>query len=159
MGAHATLALLQSFVRKQLPHLDWVDDVVQETLISIHQDRHTYDPSRSFSSWMYAIARHRVVDFVRRQRRHAKQEQLVERSASEFAPVAVPDGNLFERLHHALQRISGKQREVIQLLKWSDLSIREVSQYTGMSEASVKINAHRGYKNLRKLIAGRLNED
>lgn len=52
----------------QLPLLKFVQDhlpgegdlVVREILISIHQKRHTYDPSRSFTAWMLAIAQYRV---------------------------------------------------------------------------------------------------
>jgi RNA polymerase sigma-70 factor (ECF subfamily) len=52
-----------------------VEDVVQETLISVHKARHTYDPARPFAPWFYAIASHRVVDVFRRDRRVASREQ------------------------------------------------------------------------------------
>src|SRR5215470_6141190 len=67
-------ALVRAFVRRRLRELDAVEDVVQETLLSIHRDRHTYDPSRAFLPWMYAIARHRLLDFVQKQRRLGEKE-------------------------------------------------------------------------------------
>src|SRR5215470_1963432 len=69
-------ALVRAFVRRRLRELDAVEDVVQETLLSIHRDRHTYDPERSFGPWMYAIARHRLVDFVTKRRRRSATEIL-----------------------------------------------------------------------------------
>jgi RNA polymerase sigma-70 factor (ECF subfamily) len=48
----------------------WADDVVQETLISVHAARHTYDPRRPFAPWYYAIARNRLIDVLRSPRRH-----------------------------------------------------------------------------------------
>ncbi len=42
-----------------------VDHAVQDTLISIHQKRHTYDPSRPFEAWLGAIAHHKWIDRLR----------------------------------------------------------------------------------------------
>src|SRR5277367_194127 len=45
---------------------DFIDDVVQETLLTIHQARQTYDPSRSFAAWLRTIAQRRAIDGLRR---------------------------------------------------------------------------------------------
>src|SRR6202163_5036779 len=42
------------------------EDLVQEALIAIHTRRHTYDPSQLFTPWVYAIARYKFVDYLRR---------------------------------------------------------------------------------------------
>jgi RNA polymerase sigma-70 factor (ECF subfamily) len=44
------------------------EDLVQETLIALHTRRHTYDRSKPLTPWVYAIARYRLVDFLRRTR-------------------------------------------------------------------------------------------
>ena len=44
------------------------EDLVQETLIALHTHRHTYDRSKPLTPWVYAIARYRLVDFLRRTR-------------------------------------------------------------------------------------------
>jgi RNA polymerase sigma-70 factor (ECF subfamily) len=53
---------------------DFVDDVVQETLLTIHQARRTYDPSRSFTAWLRTIAQRRAIDGLRRGGRARKRE-------------------------------------------------------------------------------------
>jgi hypothetical protein len=53
---------------------DFVDDVVQETLLTIHQARRTYDPSRSFTAWLRTIAQRRAIDGLRRRGRTQKRE-------------------------------------------------------------------------------------
>src|SRR5712691_3126679 len=45
---------------------DLIDDVVQETLLTVHQARQTYDPNRSFTAWLRTIARRRAIDGLRR---------------------------------------------------------------------------------------------
>src|SRR5260370_32884657 len=45
---------------------DLIDDVVQETLLTIHRARQTYDPNRSFTAWLRTIAQRRAIDGLRR---------------------------------------------------------------------------------------------
>lgn len=153
--------LLQTFVRQRLGQSAGVDDVVQETLISIHRHRHTYDPSRPFRAWMYAIARHRMIDWTRRRQRLGAHEALAESAGEDIARAVAPSNErpAFTRLHRALASLSEVQREVIQLLKWDGFSVREIAESRGMTESSVKVNAHRGYKVLRKLLASGSDAD
>src|ERR1051325_1901984 len=60
--------------RARLGGVAWIDDVVQETLLTVHRARHTYDPSRPFAPWFYAIAGSRLIDVVRRERRISHRE-------------------------------------------------------------------------------------
>src|SRR6266568_4591223 len=48
------------------------EDLVQEALIAIHTRRHTYDPTQLFTPWVYAIARYKFVDYLRRSRASMK---------------------------------------------------------------------------------------
>jgi RNA polymerase sigma factor (sigma-70 family) len=45
---------------------DLIDDVVQETLLTVHRARQTYDPNRSFTAWLRTIAQRRAIDGLRR---------------------------------------------------------------------------------------------
>jgi RNA polymerase sigma-70 factor, ECF subfamily len=150
-------ALLRSFVRARIRQQDAVQDIVQETLLSIHADRHTYDPARPFGPWLYAIARHRLLDFVRKQERRTRREaQAGAMYAHALAPAPLLAADF---LHRALALLSKTQRETIELLKFDGWSVAEVAQRTGLSESAVKVTAHRGYKNLRRLIASPSDEE
>jgi RNA polymerase sigma-70 factor (ECF subfamily) len=146
--------LVRTFVRKRLSRTDWIEDIVQETLLSVHLDRHTYDFRRSFSPWMYAIAHHRMIDFIRKHRRNSQTETLNDVNLQEIAT----DSNshdargLLDLLHQALARLSNRQRTVVKMLKLEELSVKEISKQTGISESSVKVTAHRAYKDLRKFL-------
>src|SRR6202012_80259 len=50
-----------------------VEDAVQETLLAIHLKRHTWDPEQPLAPWVYAIARHKVVDALRRRGRRRSE--------------------------------------------------------------------------------------
>ena len=148
------MALVRGFARKRLSQADWQEEVTQETLLSIHRDRHTYDPQRPFLPWMYAIARHRLLDFVEKQRRRSRNEIAGEDGLEEAASEAMiaESGARVGFVRQALALLSLKQREIIQLLKFEGLSVAEISRRTGLSQSSVKVTAHRGYKSLRRLI-------
>jgi RNA polymerase sigma-70 factor (ECF subfamily) len=142
-------SLTRAFARRRTRHADVAEDVVQETLVSIHNHRHTYDPGRPIGPWIYAIARHRWIDTVRKQRRRDEVEVTV---PEEFRDVASEGGELGAWVRDAMTLLSKSQRLVIRMLKLEGHSVAEIANATGLSESSVKVTAHRGYQQLRKLM-------
>lgn len=147
-------ATVRDFVRKRLPDIESQEEVVQDTLLCIHRDRHTYDPGRPFRPWMYAITRHRLSDHLEKQRRRRQIEVLAEEETEDpvSAETSASDRRALGILRHALAQLSKTQREIIQMLKLDGLSVTEISTRTGLTASNVKVTAHRGYKRLRALI-------
>ncbi|HEX3479343.1 MAG TPA: sigma-70 family RNA polymerase sigma factor [Kofleriaceae bacterium] len=147
-------AAVRDFVRKRLHDVDSQEEIVQDTLLSIHRDRHTYDPERPFRPWMYAIARHRLFDHLEKQRRRNRFEVLAEAEVEDpgSADASARDHRAPGILRRALAQLSKAQREIIQMLKFDGLSVAEISTRTGLTASTVKVTAHRGYKRLRVLI-------
>ena len=145
------------YARARVGGVPWLDDVAQETLLSIHAARQSYDPSRPFAPWFYAILHRRMIDVLRKERRLGAREVagdvLPEPSASAPA-VDRRDDVDFERVKAALEALPPRQREIVSALKVRDESVREISGRLGMSESAVKVTAHRGYKALRRLLGG-----
>lgn len=136
-----------------------IEDVVQDTLLTLHVIRHTYDPARPIMPWLMAILRRRLVDGVRRRARTNRKEIAVETLDVTFplepandeyeTPV---DG---ETLRKAIAALPPGQRQAIELLKQRELSLREASAATGMSIAALKVATHRALKALRARLLGR----
>jgi RNA polymerase sigma-70 factor (ECF subfamily) len=143
--------LVRAYTRKRIRQPDARDEIVQDTLLAIHRDRHSYDPARPFGPWMYAIAHHRLVDHVTRLRRRSENEVMVDADLEETTPPQT----LSRFLRQALSRLSSKQREIIHMLKLEGYSVAEIASQTGLSQSAVKVTAHRGYKKLRELIGER----
>ena len=154
-------ARVRAFAARRIRRRDWLEDIVQDTLLSIHRDRHTYDPSRPFLPWMYAIASHRLLDFVEKQRRREANEIEGDAAREEAASAdgIVERGSRAGALRRALSLLSLKQREIIAMLKLEGFSVAEISRRTGLSQSSVKVTAHRGYKILRRLMLGAAHGD
>lgn len=138
--------LRRYFTRRIAPSM--IDDLVQETLMSIHAKRATYDPALPFLPWLAAIARYRWVDQLRRSYR-ASETRLDNEVECESDREPEDARISIERL---LALLPPGQASAIRLVKIEGLSIVEASRRTGQSESLVKVNIHRGIRKLTALI-------
>ncbi len=125
-----------------------VDDLIQETLASLHAKRASYDPSRPFLPWLAAIARYRWVDQLRRTYRQ-QEDELHEELVGDDEEESIAARISLDRL---LGFLPERQAHVIRLVKIDGHSISEAALRTGQSEPLVKVNIHRGLKKLATLI-------
>jgi len=146
---------LRAFLRKRLVRLpDEVEDLVQESLLAVHNQRHTYDPGQPLSAWVQAIARYKLVDLLRR---HASRDWLNQPLDEESDFFAVSDSEAAEArrdLNKLLDELPDQQRLPIVHTKLEGLSVKEAARITGMSESAVKVGVHRGLKALAEKIRG-----
>lgn len=146
---------LRAFFRKRLTWLpDEVEDLVQETLLAVHNHRHTYHADQPLTPWVYAIARYKLADMLRRRKgREALHDPLDEEpdvpasSDSEAAEARRDIARLIEQLPDRL-------RLPIQYMKLDGLSVVEAARKSGMSESAVKVGVHRGLKMLAAKLRG-----
>jgi len=152
-------SLLRGFFGSRADCNEAAEDLVQETLVSIHRARHTYMPDRPFAPWMYAIARCRLADHWRKRARRVPQVALDEMTSAEGAVEEPADNVLNDRIRETLDGLPVGQRKVLQLLKLDGLSIKETARKLQMTEAAVKVAAHRAYERLRKKFNPHGKED
>jgi len=130
------------------------EDLVQETLIAVHTRRHTYDRSQPLTPWLHAIARYRLVDYLRRTK--ASAANLPIEAAEEVVagddPSAVESGLDLQRL---LAYLPPRTRQAIQYVKLEGLSVSEAAARTGMSQSAIKVSVHRGLRALSDLVRQR----
>lgn len=143
------------YARRRLGPAHFVDDVVQEVLLSLHNARHTWNPERPFAPWFYAVLQNRMIDAIRKHKRTATWEvpmdavpPVVWSATAEAEVIARSD------LAEAMRQLSPSQRLVIERLKLDEMSVKDVARETGMSESNVKVTAHRGYAALKRLLSG-----
>lgn len=142
-------------------HPDAVEDVVQDTLTTVHQIRHTYAPERPFGPWLVAIASRRIVDALRRQGRAASREVPLDPDHETLPGLGA---NLMEEaadarvLRDAIAQLPPGQRDAIQMLKLEEMSLKEAAVASGMTVGALKVAVHRGLKALRRLLEKREND-
>lgn len=142
----ALLPLLRGFYRRRMSgQEDEIEDLIQETLIAVHQRRATYDPMRPFAGWLFAIARYKMIDSFRRRGRLCSIDGLEE--------ILVAEG--FEEQTNArcdvdrlLDAIPPKQAAAIRATRLEGLSTTEAALGQAIGESDVKVSVHRGLKAL-----------
>ena len=128
------------------------EDLVQEAVLAIHLKRHTYDPVEPLTPWVHAVARYKLIDFLRRTRASSADVPI-----DEADMIMAHDDNVDAESSHDLkrlmQRLPEKMRCSIEAVKLDGQSIAEAASRCGISESGVKVNIHRGLKALAALIA------
>lgn len=147
----ATLPLLRAVCRRRLANAADVEDAVQDTLLTVHRLRHTYDPTRPLRPWLVAIADRRAIDRGRRARRGAGHVTLEDDMGSSVAP----DGEArheARQLHTAVATLPLAQRIALRLGKLEEMSLSEASRASGMTVGALKVATHRAMASLRRRL-------
>lgn len=146
---------LRAFFRKRLTQLpDDIEDLVQETLLAIHNRRHTYDAAQPLTSWVHAIAKYKFVDFLRRRAGREALNDPLDDESEVFSASAADAAEARQDILKMLNLLPDRQRLPIQHVKLDGLSVVETARITGMSESAIKVGIHRGLKALAAMIGG-----
>ena len=147
---------LRAFFRRRMNNTpEDAEDMVQETLLAIHTRRHTYDNAFPVSAWIMAIAKYKLIDFWRK---HGRRDNLTDEfddtdlSQQSIMTAGAATSNLAD-IQKLLNQLPAKQRQAIELIKLLGLSVSEAAQQTGLSESALKVQVHRGIKQLTALVA------
>lgn len=148
-------AHLRAFLRKRLANLPGeVEDMVQESLLAIHNQRHTYDAGQPLTAWVHAIAKYKLIDLLRRRARRELLNDPLDEDLSLGTATEADAAEASRDLRKLLLRLPERQRLPIVHMKLEGLSVRETARLTGMSESAVKVGVHRGLKALAAIIRG-----
>lgn len=134
-----------------------VEDIVQETLLTVHLKRQTWDPSQPLSPWVTAIARHKTIDYLRRQ--GLRPTLAIDDVADDLAdPLAKTDADALSS-RHLLVDLPERQRRIVEAITIEGQSAREVAHTFAMSEGAVRVTLHRALRSLAAKYRGDTEED
>jgi RNA polymerase sigma-70 factor (ECF subfamily) len=126
--------------------VDQSEDIVQDILLAVHLKRHTWDANAPFAPWLFAIARNKLIDALRRRGRRIFvniddfAETIPGEPAAEIAPAS--------EVAAQLQSLPARQREVLQSIAVDSASIKDTAAKFAMSEGAVRVALHRGLASL-----------
>jgi RNA polymerase sigma-70 factor (ECF subfamily) len=128
---------------------DACEDIVQETLLAIHQKRHTWRENAPVRPWLYAIVRYKVVDAFRARGRR------VQVPIDDFAEVlpATPEPDPTERsdAERVIAALDPRSARIVRAIGLEGASVAETSTALDMTETAVRVALHRGLKRLARL--------
>lgn len=138
---------LEAFFRKRVHH-DAVDDLVQDTLLAIHNKKQTFDVKREFMPWLVAVARHKWIDRIRKNLRYIEVEL-----DADFASEIKTETSAKYDVQKLLNALPHKQAQIIEMVKLQELTNEEVAEKLGLSVSAVKVIIHRGIKTMQAKIS------
>lgn len=128
---------------------DACEDIVQETLLAIHQKRHTWREDMAVRPWLYAIVRYKVVDAFRARGRRVQVP--IEDFAELLAAEPGPEPTERQDAERVIAQLDPRSARIVRAIGLEGSSIAETSAALGMTETAVRVALHRGLKRLARL--------
>jgi RNA polymerase sigma-70 factor (ECF subfamily) len=149
------------FIRRTLAgaHAEAADDVHQETWIAVSRNAAAFDPHKaSFSAWLFAIARNKVWDHLRRQKVAvlASVEDDAAMTVADPGPTPLDQAasrELAQRIVEAVEALPLAQRETFVMFAHAGLSLEDVAQATGVPLETAKSRLRYARATLRQALA------
>ncbi len=170
-GDGASFALLLGKYRASVNHFLYrmvqdqaiAEELAQEVFLRVYRSRETYEPTAKFTTWLYRIATHLALNWLRDQKHERSQQRLDE--TSEGAPVReVQDRapsveqkllhqvNVYE-VREAVAALPDKQRAAVLMHKYDEMEYSQIAKVLSCSESAVKSLLFRAYETLRVRLA------
>lgn len=159
---HRHDASLKAYLRGAFPAVNDVEDVVQESYLRVWKTR-TATPISSARAFLFTVARHLALDWLRRERRSpiTPVKELGELFALDHAPdarEAASKAQDAEFLVDAIESLPPRCREIFILYHVEGLAQREIATRLGLSENTVAVQSTRGLQRCEEFVRRRLGK-
>ena len=150
------------YLERNLRNRATADELMQEVWFAVAREATRYEPSARFTTWLFTIAHHRMIDSIRKSRRQTsladigyESESVVEQLTAD--PGTGPYAAAVARdqaaaLLHAVERLPTEQREAFLLQVEGDLSVEEIAAITDTSFETTKSRLRYARTKLRELL-------
>lgn len=156
---------LYRFVAWRSPRRDWADEIAQDSWAALHEARARYQPAAGFKTYLYQIARNRLIDLVRRKEAQLASDlphdgaALFDHIADVSYETSPPETTLdrkrqIDALHSAIRGLPSEQKEALVLHQFNDMSVEEIAAVTGVAAETVKSRLRYAMKKLRAQLQG-----
>jgi RNA polymerase sigma-70 factor (ECF subfamily) len=136
-----------SYLRRLVPY-DEAEDVMQRVFFEVWRSRDRFDPERSLEAWVFAIARRRAIDHLRRPHHVTVPIELV-RDLADADGRDDADSLVWAReVRRCLGRLPAEQREVLQLAYFGGRTQVEIAEQLGLPLGTVKARMFRGLRRM-----------
>lgn len=153
---------LYRFIAWRSPRKEWVDEIVQDSWAALHAARERYEPVAGFRTYLYQIARNRLIDLLRQKEAKTASEfgdsgedstafeQLSDATQEGCSPeTALEKKQQIDRLHAAIRILPNDQKEALVLQQFNGMSLDEIAKVTEVPLETVKSRLRYAMQKLR----------
>ncbi len=146
-----------NYVYSRLRNHEEAEDVSSDIFLKIIEKLDTFDPEKaSYSTWIYAITRNRVINHYRSFRQTEDIDDIIMADASESPLDAAILKMRAEILADGLEQLAERNRNILIARYYYYHSFREIGEILDITEANARVAHGRALKTLRELIGDRL---
>jgi len=139
------------------------EELAQEVFLRVYRSRQSYEPTARFTTWLFRIATHLALNWLRDGKHERGQERLDDTSGTlpgrqvcDWRP-SIEQRLVYEaRLEEVRQAVAGlpaKQRAAVLMHKYEEMEYTQIARVLGCSESAVKSLLFRAYETLRARLA------
>jgi RNA polymerase sigma-70 factor (ECF subfamily) len=147
---------IYNYIRLHIVNPSIADDLTSQTFERVCAKLHTYCKDKgSISAWLYKIAQNIVWDYLRANKKHTivslEAVYDISDNSSEFEDdICIRE--IKKNLLEALSNLNEKDRDLIILKFWSDMTNREIAEFTGLTESNVGVKIFRALRKLKSVL-------
>lgn len=148
------LSKIYRFVLLKVGHREEAEDLTHQVFLSAWENIGLFrEEGLPISSWLYKIARNRIIDYYRTKRLNIPLDRMPEDISQAMEGVEDLDKKiLLEKIYTSLHHLTDEQQEVVVLRFIEELSNKEIAQALDKNEIAVRVLQHRALKNLKKML-------
>ena len=170
-GDHTSFGLLLErhrgpvihFLYRMVQNQAVAEELAQEVFLRVYRSRNSYEPTAKFTTWLFRIATHLALNWIR-DGKHEKYQESLDEQTDENAPRQVADRNLTveqelvnavktREVRKAIEVLPAKQRAAVTMHKYEEMEYSQIAGALRCSESAVKSLLFRAYESLRARLA------
>lgn len=141
---------IYDFIYYKTYHCETAEDLASLAFVKALENINSYDLAKgSFSSWLYRIAQNTVIDYWRTKKNEANIEDVWDLAETEDIDTDLDNRQQLAEIRKYLKKIKPKQRKIVMLRLWQQMSYREIAEIAGLSEANCKMTYSRVMRTLK----------
>lgn len=131
-------------------------DILNEVMLEVWRVAGTYESRARVTTWLFSITHHKVVDYLRRNRRHVAEPldfDLVDEAPAAQTEALISAASDRQALQEALLKLSAEHREILHLAFFEDMGYADIAQVIGVPEGTVKSRVFHARNQLKQALA------
>lgn len=151
------------FLFRMVQNQPVAEELAQEVFLRVYKSRESYEPTAKFTTWLYRIATHLALNWIRDRKGERSQESLDQEMPDGTARQVADAGPSVEQrmlkevklrqVRQAVEALPEKQRAAVLMHKYQELEYSQIAQSLGCSESAVKSLLFRAYETLRSRLS------
>ena len=151
-----------TLAKRMLKNTEDAEEVAQDAFLKAYKGLSNFKGEAKFSTWLYRIAYHRSLDYLKSNQRQIDTTDLPHEDVGSFTVLeegfdALERKERAQQIKEAIETLSGDDSLLLILHYYQELSIKEIAQVVDKTEGAVKVNLHRSRKRLARILEKKLN--